>query len=73
MREPRIHFADLIFGRACCGAELAHLLTHTELDVTCRACKRVLDACARSEAERLLDPARGSASFLLAAALREAP
>jgi hypothetical protein len=73
VREPKTHFADLVFGRPCCGAELAKVLTRIESEVTCRACKRVLEDCAQSEAERLLDPARGSGSFLLAAALREAP
>jgi hypothetical protein len=52
MREPRIHLADLLYGRPACGSE-SKLVTEAESQVTCRTCRRVLEECAVSADERV--------------------
>jgi len=52
MTHLKIHFADLLYGRPCCGQERGGAVTRELGEVTCKKCRTILDECERALLER---------------------
>jgi len=47
MTHLKLHFADLLYGRPCCGTERG-IVTRELGEVTCKRCRTIVDACDRA-------------------------
>jgi hypothetical protein len=47
MTHLKLHYADLLYGRPCCGTERG-IVTRDRSEVTCKRCRTIVEACERA-------------------------
>jgi len=52
MMPRKVHFADLIYCRPCCGVAPDGLVTRDLGKVSCRRCRAIVNECERALLER---------------------